>query len=114
MNDLKKNFILNSAYQLLAVIVPVILTPYLTRTLGSEGLGSYSYYYSCAYYFSLFAMLGYSIYGNRSIARVSDDRWERTSVFWEIYLLQLTTTGAALFLYGIYLLVFQRGNRIAW
>ena len=73
MTSLKKNFIYNVVYQMLLIILPLITAPYIARTLGAEGVGIYSYTYSVAQYFLLFAMLGISNHGNRSIAAVRED-----------------------------------------
>ena len=37
--SLKKNFIYNFLYQILAIIVPLITSPYLARTLGAKNIG---------------------------------------------------------------------------
>lgn len=113
-NDLKKNYILNSLYQVLVMIIPLIMTPYLTRTLGSEGLGQYAYYYSFAYYFSLFSMLGIPNYGNRSIAQVSREKEKRTKVFLEIYKLQIAISLSVIVIYSAFIHFFLKDNRIAW
>lgn len=58
-HSIKKNYILNLAYQILAVCVPIVTTPYVSRTLQADGIGAYSYTLSIATYFSMFAALGY-------------------------------------------------------
>ena len=113
-DDIKKNYILNSLYQILVMLIPFILTPYLTRTLGSGGLGKYAYYYSYAYYFTLFSMLGIPNYGNRAIAKVSQDISRRTQVFLEIYKLQAVIAIGITLLYSIFVYYFFHGDRIAW
>lgn len=89
MNSIKKNFIYNSIYQILALIIPLITTPYVSRVLGAENIGNYSYYYSIASYFMLFIMLGLNNYGNRTIARNRDNKNVLKKTFWSIYGLQL-------------------------
>ena len=42
-SNLKTNFIYNSAYQMLSMIVPLVTTPYISRVLGADGVGIYSY-----------------------------------------------------------------------
>lgn len=96
---LKKNFIYNLIYQFLTLIFPLITTPYLSRVLGPEKTGVYSYAYSIAYYFVLFAMLGLNNYGRREIARVQESAVKRSQKFWSIYFMQLMTSGFALILY---------------
>lgn len=49
------NYLLNTSYQILILIVPLITTPYVSRVLGAEGIGIYSYTYSIVSYFLLFA-----------------------------------------------------------
>ena len=61
-SSLKGNFIYNTIYQILILILPLITAPYVSRVIGSEGNGIYSYTYSVVQYFVLFAMLGLSNY----------------------------------------------------
>jgi len=88
MSNLKVNFIYNSMYQLLIMFIPLLTTPYLSRVLGSGGVGIYSYNFSIANYFVLFIMLGLNNYGNREIAKVKDDKNKLESSFWNIYIMQ--------------------------
>ena len=53
-----KNYIYNAGYQLLLLVVPLVTTPYISRVLGPEGIGVYSYTTSIASYFVIFAVLG--------------------------------------------------------
>ncbi len=99
MKSLKKNYLYTTAYQLLLILLPLITTPYVSRVLGVEGIGSYSYTYTIARYFVLAAMLGVQNYGNRSIAAVRDDKAVLERVFCEIYGLQLFCSAAAAVLY---------------
>lgn len=112
--NIKKNFLLNSVYQCLAIMVPFILTPYLTRHIGSTGIGTYSFYYSIASYFIMFAMLGFSLYGNRSIANVNYDRHSCSKIFWEIYGLQAISSSASILTYIFFASVFYPKERNAW
>ena len=102
MKDVKKNFIYNICYQILILILPLITVPYVSRVLGSAGIGEYSYTYSIAYYFMIFAMLGINNYGNRTIAQVRDDREKLSKTFKEIHLLQIITSSTMIVLYAIY------------
>ena len=58
MKSIKKNYIYNLTYQILALMAPLITTPYVSRVLGAEAIGEYSYAYSIVYYFMLAAILG--------------------------------------------------------
>lgn len=113
MNKLRKNVIYQMAYRILAIITPLITAPYLSRTLGANCLGIYSYTLSSVNYFVLFAMLGTETYGNREIARVSahGNADELSQTFWEIYTLQICTSLMAIGAYLIYV-IFVHENRL--
>ena len=87
--SVKKNFILQAIYQLLILGIPLILSPYLTRTLGSNELGIYSYTYSIAYYFVIAATLGIHKYGARIISQVKDDKILLRKTFWSLFILHI-------------------------
>lgn len=107
MSSIRKNLSFNIIYQILTYILPLITTPYLSRVLGAEGIGSYSYNFSIAYYFVMFGMLGMSNYGSRTIAQEQKDKVSYT--FWCIFVMQLITASAMLLLYVGYCLCFGDG-----
>lgn len=103
-----KNFLLNVVYQVLTFVFPLITVPYISRVLGVENVGIYSYTYSIAYMFLLFGMLGLSNYGNREIAKVRDDRERTSERFSAIYSLQLIVNSITILAYVSYVLFFCR------
>ena len=106
MNKIKINVIYNLIYQILVLILPLITVPYVSRVLGADGIGIYSYTYSIAYYFMLIAMLGLNNYGNRTIAKVRDDKEKLSKEFCSIYAFQIMTSLLMVIFYLIYVLVF--------
>lgn len=74
MSKLVKNYIYNILYQIFLVIVPLVTAPYLSRVLGTEALGTYSYINSVVSVITTFGLLGLQSYGYRQIA------YERNSV----------------------------------
>lgn len=80
----KQNYIYNVIFQIFALITVFITTPYVTRVLGAEGIGIYSYTYSIATYFILIGSLGISLYGQREIAYFQNDKHNRSKCFFEI------------------------------
>lgn len=100
--SIKKNFIYNLVYQILIMILPFITTPYISRVIGVEGVGIYSYTNSIANYFVMFAMLGLNNYGNRSIARVRNDKDRLSKTFLSIYGLQFITSIISLIVYLVF------------
>ena len=75
-------------------------------------LGTQTYCYSIANYFYIFAMLGVANYGNRSIARVRDNKRELTKTFWTIYDFQLMRAGVMTLLYFLFVFIFFQQYRI--
>lgn len=110
MKSIRKNFLYNAVYQLLVIVLPLITAPYVSRKLGATELGVYSYTYSVVYYFQLFAMLGISNHGNRSIAAIRDDRGKTSRVFCQIYSIQKITFTIAILLYLLYIYFFNIDN----
>lgn len=100
--SLKKNFIYNILYQFLVIALPLITAPYLSRVLGAAKIGEYSYTYSIANYFVLFAMLGITNYGQRSVAKARADHNELSKVFSEIYSLQIITCSIVIIFYLLF------------
>lgn len=86
-----KNYIYNLSYQILAIIIPLITTPYLSRILGAENIGIYSYTLSITTYFILFGSLGVAMYGQREIAYVHKDVNKRSIIFCEIFIMKLVS-----------------------
>lgn len=102
-----RNYIYNVSYQILAIIMPIITYPYVSRTLLPNGVGIYSYTYSIVQYFVLFAGLGIPLYGNRQIAYVRDSDDKLSVNFWEILLLEFNTVIISLFLYLVFIFFYQ-------
>ena len=85
------NYIYNLLYQIIIIIIPIITTPYLSRTLGVENIGIYGYTISMVTYFTLVGALGISKYGQREIAYVQDDNNKRSIIFWELNIIRFFT-----------------------
>lgn len=100
--SLTKNYIYNLAYQILTLILPLITTPYISRVLGAENIGIYSYTYSILSYFLLFGALGVALYGQREIAYAGEDEVKRKKSFWEIQICRFLAAIVACVIYFIF------------
>lgn len=107
MSELKKNLIYNILYQILIIILPIITVPYVSRVLGTEGVGTYSYTYSIAYYFMLVSMLGINNYGNRQVAKARNNKEKLSKEFLSIYVIQVVTTILMIIAYIAYIVLFD-------
>lgn len=99
MKSLTKNYVYDLLYRVLQIITPLITAPYVSRVLGAEGIGVYSYTASICNYFTLFAILGSDTYGQREIAFCGSDREKRSQVFWEILSIRAAGILISSFLY---------------
>ena len=90
--SIAKNYFYNLSYQIASIIIPFITIPYISRVIGSSGVGVAAFTNSIVQYFILLGTLGISLYGNRTIAYVRDDIDKRSKVFWEIFTFKLITT----------------------
>lgn len=89
MKNIKSNYFFNLTYQILAIALPIITTPYVSRILSPDGVGAYNYSFSIASFFVLVASLGSSAYSQREIAFCRDDVKRRSEVFFEILILRI-------------------------
>ena len=103
-----KNFLYNVSYQLLTILLPLVTVPYVSKILGAERIGEYSFTYANTQYFILFGMVGITLYGNREIAYVRDDSKKLKDTFFSIYALQLITTTISLILFTIFVFLFNK------
>lgn len=103
-HNLKINVLLQIMYQVIILVIPLITAPYLTRHLGDNGLGNYTFSYTIAYYFVLLGMLGINKYGQRLISTNTSDEFNLRKNFWSLYLAHFIFSIFSLFLYEILIL----------
>ncbi len=108
--NVKKNIIFQVIYQLIIIGIPLIIAPHLTRTLGVTANGIYSYTYSIAYYFVIFANLGIQKYGIRLIASKKDDEENLRKNFWSLYFFHTICSLLCFLLYILYCLLIFKEN----
>lgn len=101
MSKIVKNYIYNSIYQIIAIIIPIITSPYLTRVLGAENLGVEAYVVSVCQIFYTIGMIGLTNYATREIAYVRNDTKKRSKVFWEMIIARFLVFVVTLVVYLI-------------
>lgn len=98
-NSILKNLSYNVILQIVLMILPLISIPYVSRVLGNEGIGIYSFTLSLTQYFIILGSIGLALYGNRQIAYVRDDKELLSRTFWSVLILRVATTSIALIVY---------------
>ena len=93
--SVKKNYIYNLIYQMLAVIVPLMIQPYIARVLGAGEVGAFSYTTAITGYFALVGNLGIATYGQLRIAAYRNDKKKVSLIFWELATLRILLMGAS-------------------
>lgn len=104
--SIKKNYIYNLLFQLFKVVLPIVVIPYIARTLGEDGTGQYTFAYSIVTYFVLFAGLGFENYAQRLIASHKDDKHQQSIDFWEVVIARSIPSLASI---GLYILLISIG-----
>ena len=92
----RKNTLYNMAYRLFSMLLPLVTAPWLSRAVGTEGVGLYGYAWAISYTFCLVGLLGLENYGPRAIAQSKDDRLNLDRTFSAIWKMQLLVAGLTL------------------
>ena len=114
MSSLRKNYILSLISQIITVICPLLVAPFTARKLQVDNIGIFSYTESILFIFSLFALLGSNIYGQREIAYCQGDKRKQLQTFTEIFLSSSITTLIVLVGYIVFVLFQSKYQLIYW
>ena len=98
--SVEKNAFLNIIKQCCNIIFPLLSYPYVTRILGEESLGKFSFVDSIVSYFMILATLGIPTYAVREGARIRDDNDKIEQFSSEIFSINIITTLLSCFLMG--------------
>ena len=109
-----KNYLYNVGYQVLAIIVPLITSAYVSRVLRPEGVGANAFTNSIIQYFILFASMGIGYYGNRQIAYVRENRKKMAKTFWEIQIVKTIMTLASFIAFEVFMIFYTRQADYMW
>lgn len=109
-----RNYLYNVGYQVLALIVPLITSAYVSRVLQPKGVGANAFTNSIIQYFILIASMGIGYYGNRQIAYVRDSREKMAKTFWEIQIVKTIMTLIAFIAFEIFMIFYTRQPKYMW
>lgn len=112
MSSIKKNFAYQLFYQTLISIIPFVTSPYISRVLGADGMGVYSYTFSIITYFKIFAALGIVQYGDRVIAKAKTDQQKLNRTFTSLFILSTMLSLIVTSAYGLYWAFFVHDNAL--
>ncbi len=106
MQNIKKNYVLQVSYQILNMVLPFVTSPYISRVLGADALGIYSYAFSIASTFVLFINWGIVNYGCRECSLVRDDKRALSIFFCNLFTMRALVSLIPIFLYIFYIVKF--------
>ncbi|NUU95864.1 hypothetical protein XO10_06180 [Marinitoga sp. 1135] len=109
-----KNYVYNTLLQISNILIPFITIPYITRVLDPQGIGIVAYTNSIVQYFILLATLGMTLYGNRTIAYVRNDKKVLNKTFWELFFLKLFTSIISIFVYVFFVFTINSDYKIVY
>ena len=112
-SSVKKNFILNSFYQVIKLIVPLITAPYVARTLGVANVGIYSYYHAVVMYFVLAAEMGTFYYAQREVAYNRNDINIIREIFNCVLFIRFVLSFFSLLIYYFFIFMFLENKVLA-
>ncbi|MCD4837998.1 flippase [Neobacillus sedimentimangrovi] len=85
MTTIKKNLFYVLIQQFILLGLPFLTIPYISRVLGPNGVGHYSYSFSYVTLLINVFLLGSNLYGVREIAKVKSNPGQLSRTFSEIY-----------------------------
>ncbi len=106
-----ENFLFQLVYQLVVMLVPFITAPYLARTLGAQGVGTYSFCYTISNCFVLLTKLGIDNYGAREIAKIPpNNRKLLSEKFCSLFSIKFIMGIISLTIYLLYVFLLAKTN----
>lgn len=104
--SIKRNYLYNTLFQMMSLLISLVTVPYVSRVLGAENIGKYSFANSIASYFVMFAVFGSATFGTRQVSYSRDDKKRLTEDFWDVVSFRMITTILLLLSYYLYLYAF--------
>lgn len=112
--SIKENYVYNLMYQLMAILIPLVTTPYISRILGATAIGDYSYTSGIVSYFGLVAATGTVNFAQKKIAIYENNIEKRSILFWEILLFRLLCGVLVLVGYSFFVFNYMPQYRILY
>lgn len=102
--SISKNAIFKGILNLFNIILPLLVTPIVSRALGTEFFGYIGFGDSLTQYFLIFASFGVYTYGLRELSKVRDDKKKLQQTFTSLFVFTTFTNLVTTTIYVIYIL----------
>lgn len=110
--SIKKNYLYNLVYQVLILLTPLVTSPYISRVLGADNIGIYSFTGANAGYFVLLGVFGLSTYSQFECARRRDNPEEFSRFCVESLAARFLMMGISISIYLVCFLGWNKSYRI--
>lgn len=108
--SISKNAIFKAMLNLFNIILPILVIPLVTRSVGKELYGYMGYGDSLTTYFLIFASFGIYQYGLREVSKVRDDKAKLRQTFTSLFLFTTFTNIIASAVYMIFVWIFYKNQ----
>jgi len=98
----------------LVLVIPLVLAPYLSRTLRETALGIFSYANSIAAYFVTLSMLGIARHGQRIISENANNNIKLRKAFWSLFVVHIIVSVISIILYSLFVVFFIKSDRVVF
>ncbi|NRD76699.1 flippase [Bacillus sp. BRMEA1] len=112
MSTLKKNFLYVLLQQFILLGLPFLTIPYISRVLGPQGVGHYSYSFSYITLFINIFLLGSNLYAIREIASVKANPEKLSRSYSEILIIRSGLLLAATIIYFAFVAFIWKGDAV--
>lgn len=106
--NVKQNYIYNATFQIILLMIPLITMPYVSRVLGADNIGQYSYATSIVTYFVVAATFGSTIFGQKTIAFYRDNQEKMSESFWNVLGFRMISGIVFFIIYIVYIVTFEQ------
>lgn len=109
------NYIFTVLYRIIAALSTVVTVPHVSRALGNEAIGVYTYTSTISSYCILLCLLGSKTFAYREIAYCQNNRGERSKIVWRTLRIRLITFLLTIFVFFIICLKSEYRNiQLIW
>ena len=111
-NKISTNIFYNVLNQVVSLVVPLIISPYIARVLSAELIGDYSFALANSSYFVLIETLGLPLYGMLKVSANRNDKEYISTLYKEIMVAKLFLMVFCISIYMTGVIVFEKTNRV--
>ena len=112
--SIKKNYIYSALAKVFALLIPILITPYLARVLEPDGNGVISFVASIVSYFVIASNIGIETYGQKIISKNRDNKAYLKQFLIEITVLRAILTGICLVIYYVTFVLVLKANTMLY